>query len=153
MGQNVIIRFWGETGLSSGSRNHLTTCVLHPCFNAQPDNFAVMNCCVVTLSLFSSDILTWSPDSLFSAMKPIIRRVHVDQYCVLCQTLRQNVALETWIWRQIVTSLKAHTKDKWPPYATEWTPPWKFSACATGCAKRKRISASPLCLYDRSRSW
>jgi len=25
-----------------------------------------MNCCVVALSLFSSDILTWSADSLFS---------------------------------------------------------------------------------------
>jgi len=32
---------------------------------------------------------------------------------------------------QIVTSQTAHTKHKWPPYATEWTPPWKFSACAT----------------------
>jgi len=25
-----------------------------------------MNCCVVALSLFSSDILTWSADSLYS---------------------------------------------------------------------------------------
>jgi len=33
--------------------------------------------------------------------------------------------------RQIVTSQRAHTKYKWPPYATEWTPPWKFSADAT----------------------
>jgi len=40
--------------------------VLLPCFNAQPDIFAVMNCCVVELSVFSSDILTWSADSLYS---------------------------------------------------------------------------------------
>ena len=36
--------------------------------------------------------------------------------------LRQNVGLETWISRQIVLSQTAHTKYKWPPYATEWTP-------------------------------
>ena len=33
--------------------------------NAQwPDIFAVMNCCVVALSAFSSDILTWRADIL-----------------------------------------------------------------------------------------
>ena len=41
-------------------------CVLLPCFNAEPDIFAVMNCCVVALSVFSSDILTCSADSLYS---------------------------------------------------------------------------------------
>jgi len=40
--------------------------VLLSCFNAQTDIFAVMNCCVLALSLFSSDILTWSADSLYS---------------------------------------------------------------------------------------
>jgi len=40
--------------------------------------------------------------------------------------LRQNVGLETWIWRHIVTSQTAHTKYKWPPYATEWNPPMKI---------------------------
>jgi len=35
------------------------------CFNTQPDIFAVMNCCVVALSLFSSVILIWSADSLY----------------------------------------------------------------------------------------
>jgi len=38
-------------------------CVLLPCFNALLDIFAVTNCCVAALSLFSSDILTWSADS------------------------------------------------------------------------------------------
>jgi len=37
-------------------------CVLLPCFNTQPDIFAVMNGCVAALSLFSSDILIWSAD-------------------------------------------------------------------------------------------
>jgi len=46
-------------------------CVLLPCFNMQPDIFAVMNCCVVALSLFSSDILTWSADSLYSVQRHI----------------------------------------------------------------------------------
>ena len=39
---------------------------LNPCFNVQTDVFAIMNCCVVALSLFSSDIVTWSADSLYS---------------------------------------------------------------------------------------
>jgi len=29
--------------------------VLLPCFNAQPDIFAVMHCCIVALGVFSSD--------------------------------------------------------------------------------------------------
>jgi len=37
--------------------------------------------------------------------------------------LRQNVSLETWTWRQIVTSQTAHTKYKWPPYDPEPPPP------------------------------
>ena len=39
-------------------------CDLLPCFNAKPDIFAVMNCCVVALGVFSSDILTWRADNL-----------------------------------------------------------------------------------------
>jgi len=41
-------------------------CVLLSCFNSQPDIFALVNCCVVALSLFSSDIITWSADSIYS---------------------------------------------------------------------------------------
>ena len=33
--------------------------------------------------------------------------------------LSQNVGLETWKWREIVTSQTAHTKYKWPPYDPE----------------------------------
>ena len=93
---------------------------LFPCFNVQPDIFAVMNCCVAALSLFSCDILTWSADSLYSVQWHINKRSACRRICLL---------------RQIVTSQNAHTKCKWPPYATEWnTPRWKFSACAIDCS-------------------
>jgi len=58
-----------------------------------------MNCCVVALSLFSSDILTWSIDSLysfiFSAMTHKIRGVHVEEYAYYVKKLHQNIGLET----------------------------------------------------------
>jgi len=39
-----------------------------------------------------------------------------------------------------MTSQTAHTKYKWPPYATEWKPlPWKFSAYATDGEFSKRL--------------
>ena len=41
---------------------------LTPCFNVQPDIFALMNCCVEALIAFSSDILAGSADSLYQAM-------------------------------------------------------------------------------------
>ena len=37
--------------------------------------------------------------------------------------LRQNVGLETWKWRQIVTSQTANTKYKWTPFDPEPKPP------------------------------
>jgi len=35
-------------------------------FSTRSQNFAVMNSCIAALGLFSSDILTWSADSLYS---------------------------------------------------------------------------------------
>jgi len=110
-------------------------CILLPCFNVQPNIFAVMNRCIVALGVFHSDILTWSANSLyalFSAMTHKIRKLDVEKYAYYVNKLRQNVGLEIWLWRQIVASQTAHTKYKWPPYATEWNPPpWNFFACAT----------------------
>jgi len=57
-------------------------------------------------------------------------------YAYYVNKLRQNVGLETWLWRQIETSQAAHAKYKWPPYATEWIPAWKFSAYATDMGYR-----------------
>ena len=55
-----------------------------------------------------------------------IKGVCVEEYAYYVNKLRQNVGLETWIWRQTVTSQTAHPKYKWPPYATEWNPHENF---------------------------
>ena len=60
-----------------------------------------------------------------------IRGVRVEKYTYYVNKLHQNVGLETWIWRQIMTSQRLPTTNKWPPYATDWNPPWKISAYAT----------------------
>jgi len=39
--------------------------VFHSPFSTRSKTFAVMNSCVVALSYFSSDILTWSAGSLY----------------------------------------------------------------------------------------
>ena len=49
-----------------------------------------------------------------------------EEYAHYGHKLRQNVGLETLIWRPIVTSQTAHTKYKWPPFTTEWNPQEKF---------------------------
>ena len=54
-------------------RNDGDECVLLLCFNAQPAIFVVMNCCVVALSLFSSDILTSSTDGILKKWKVIFQ--------------------------------------------------------------------------------
>ena len=104
-------------------------CVLLPCFNAQPEIFAVVNCCMVALGVFYSVSLTWRANSLyllFSAMTRKKRRVDVEKYGYYVNKLRQSIGLEIWLWRQVVTSQTAHTKYKWPPYATEWKPSISF---------------------------
>jgi len=61
-----------------------------------------------------------------------IKGVDVEKYAFYVNKLRQNVGLETWKWRHIVTSQTAHTKYKWPPYDLEpKLPAWKFSSYAT----------------------
>jgi len=99
--------------------------VFYSPFSTHSQNFAVMNSCVAALSLISSDILTWSADSLYSVQWHKIRgvRLRVEEYAYYVNKLRQNVGLDTWIWRQIVTSQRPHTANKWPPYAREWNPP------------------------------
>jgi len=42
--------------------------VFYSTFSTRSQNFAVMNSCVAALGLFSSDILTWSADSLYSVL-------------------------------------------------------------------------------------
>ena len=90
-----------------------------PCFNAQSDIFALTNCCGVALNLFFSDSLTGSADSFHSAQWHKISGVDVEEYAYYVNKLRQNLGLETWKWRKIVTSQTAHNKYKWPPYDPE----------------------------------
>jgi len=99
-------------------------CVLLP-FSTHNQNFSVMNSCVAALSIFSSDILTWSADSLYSVTHKI-RGVRIEEYAYYVNKLRQKVGLETWIWRQIVTTQRPQTTNKLPPYATEWNPHENF---------------------------
>jgi len=50
---------------------HSDEFVLLACFNARSDIFAVMNGCVVALSVFSSDVLAWSAECLYSVRRHI----------------------------------------------------------------------------------
>jgi len=109
----------------------INECVLLPCFNTQSDIFAVMNYCVVLLCLFFSDSLTWRADNLY-CNDTTIRGVDIEKDACYVNKLRQNVGLETWKWCQIVTSQRAHTKYKWPPYDPERTPPMKIF-CVRHC--------------------
>ena len=52
-----------------------------------------------------------------------IRGVDVEKFAYYVNKLRQNVRLETWKWRQIVTSKTAHIKHKWQPRDPESPPP------------------------------
>jgi len=75
-------------------------CIFLPCFNAQPDSFAVMSYCVVALSLFSSDIATWSADSYiqcnYTLNKGSVRR----RICILCS----HTSPKRWFGNMNMTS-------------------------------------------------
>ena len=106
--QYTTARIWRDLSAASFCSCKLLwrsgECVSLPCFNTQPDIFAVTNCCVVALSLFFSDNLTWSADSLYSVQwYKKLRGVDVEKYAYYVNKLLQNVGLETWKWRQIVT--------------------------------------------------
>jgi len=61
-----------------------------------------------------------------------LRGVRIEEYAYYVNKLCQNVSLEIWIWRQIVTSQKENTKYKCPPYTTDRnTLPLKFLTYAT----------------------
>jgi len=110
-------------------------CVILSSFNAQPHIFAVMNCCVVALSAFSSDILTWSADSLFSVQWHKIRGVRVEKYAQCVNKLRQNVCLETWIRRH--KQRTPNTNDHHMPLNE--TPTMKIF-CIRDCRMRQTLS-------------
>ena len=55
-----------------------------------------------------------------------LRWVRAEEYAYCVNKLRQNVGLERWTWRQIVTSQRANSKYKWLPYATDRNPHENF---------------------------
>ena len=111
---------------------HRDECASLPCFNAKPDIFAVLNCCIVALSVFSSDIVTWSADSLYSVQWHI-RRVRMEEYAYIwCQ----QTLPKRWFANMNITSNCDVTNSPYqiqiPPYATEWNPPMKIF-CVRHC--------------------
>jgi len=62
----VFDKTLAQLDFAVGNCSDAVMSVLLPCFNAQTDIFAVMNFCVVALTVFSSDIVIWSADSLYS---------------------------------------------------------------------------------------
>ena len=106
-------------------------CVLLHCFNAHLDIFAVMNCCVEALSVFSSDMLTWSADSLYSVQWHKLREVRVDEhsYYVInfAKMLVWKHEYDVKLWRH--KQLTPNENDR----ICHWMKPlpWKFSAYAT----------------------
>jgi len=108
-------------------------CVLLLCFNAQPDIFSDRNCCAVALSVFSSDILTWSADSLYSMQKHIKYGECVWKYMhIVSASFAKTLAwkheydVKMWCHKQHTPNRNNHHKPMNEP------PPWKFSAYATG---------------------
>jgi len=75
--------------------------------------------------------------------------VDVEKYAYYVNKLRQNVGLETWKWRQIVTSQTAHTKCKWSPYDPEPNPPMKIF-CVRHC-KRHTVNETTWALSTEQR--
>ena len=65
--------------------------VFYSRFSTRSQNFAVMNSCVAALNSFSSDILTWSADSLYSVQwHTKIRGVACRRVWILCQQTSPN---------------------------------------------------------------
>ena len=102
-----------------------------------------MNCCVVALSLFFPDSLTWSADRSYSVQRQIYNKESgCRKICILCQ----QTSPKRWFGSMEMTSNcdvtnSAHQKQIttiWP-----WTkpPPWTFAAYATVSSPMKRVSS------------
>jgi len=62
----VFDKTLAQPRFSAGNCSDELMSVLYSRFNAPPDIFAVTNCCIVALDVFSSDSLTWSANSVYS---------------------------------------------------------------------------------------
>ena len=88
-------------------------CILLPCFHAQPDILQLW-------TAVSSHWVYFPPISQLGVLIVYIQcnytwdwGMHVVEYAYYVSKLRQNVGLETWIWRQIVTPQTMRNKYKW----------------------------------------
>jgi len=69
--------------------------VFYSPFSTHSQIVAVMNSCVAALSLFSSDILTWSADSVYSVQWHLKQGGgRAEEYAYYVNKFRQNVGLE-----------------------------------------------------------
>jgi len=89
MGQNVMIRFWWESGISFVSRNHLTT------FCRPFVRYACLKIVFRDSSLYRKQLPLFRPLWLISA------------------NFAKTLVWNTWTWGQIMTSQTTHTKYKW----------------------------------------
>jgi len=80
--------------------------VFYSPFSTRSQNFAVTNSCVAALSLFSSDILTWSADSLYSVKWHIKWGGTCRKICILCQ----QILPKRWFGNMNITSNCGVTK-------------------------------------------
>jgi len=122
------------------NRSDAVMSVFYSPFSTRSQNFAVKELLCRSIEfifLRHPNLKRWW--LIVCAMTHKIRGGRAEEYAYYVNKLRQNVGLETWIWRQIMTSQRPHTTNKWPPNATEWTPPWKFSAYATASRQKALV--------------
>jgi len=103
-----------------------------------------MNCCVIAFSLFSSDSLTRSANSLYSVQWHKIRGMDVENEHIMetnfAKTLVWKHDCDVKLWRNLIylwadmksiVSNKQHTPSTYDSYMPLNEPPWKFSAYTT----------------------
>jgi len=79
------------------------TPMLDYCFSTRRQNSAVTNSCAAALSLFSSDILTWRADSLYSVQWHVKKGSACRRICILstnfAKTLVRKHEYDVKLWR------------------------------------------------------
>jgi len=102
MGQNVIVRFWWESGLSSASRKVLVGIWIIVCIQKPSQHF----------------LQTFRPLRVFKIVfrNSSLYPKQLYSFCLLwliSANFAKMLGWKTWIWRQIITSQTTHTKYKW----------------------------------------
>ena len=118
-----MIRLWSEGGLSSTSRNHLTT------FCRPFSYYACLKLC-----------------------SAIVHFIQNNSLYFVCYGWSVQTSPKCWFgkheWRQIMTLQTTHTKYKWHHTPLNETPPRKVSAYATGVGPWDMLHKSTLRSYN-----